>query len=898
MQALVCHKFNLSANQQQHLHTLTPNFGGNGFGEMVYLRTYSRRKENDKPENWADTVTRVTNGTFSILKTHSIKHVLPWDEEYWQNIAKDFSNYMFDMCFLPPGRGLWAMGTNYVNERGSMALNNCAFVSTIDLKKAAEWAMDGLMCGCGVGFDTEWNNKLYKPLGLDVKTKRLNSDKNLGSEKITYEVPDSREGWVTSMGMILHAYLQENQPTPVFDYSKVRPAGVPIKGFGGTSSGPGPLIKLHQRLFAYLNCYYSIQEGMKIKVAINNMILQLTDTEDYKKLCKSAGLDKIKDGKKSKVYAKKYAKHVSNIENKTYGSTRLIADIFNAIGACVVAGNVRRSAQIAIGNIDDDEFIKLKDFNLNPERSSIMWMSNNTVKFTDTKQFSSNVKKVVNQLKSNFNGEPGIYNAVNVQRHGRVDKYHDPNDKWTREQEPDLATGVNPCITGDTWIKVLKSGMCEKYTDIVKVKDLIGKQFIAMINGQKYRSTEQGFWSTGIKQVYEIDSFSAESIKATANHQFLRRCKTSDMLPCYNYQWTEVKDLRVGDYIAVDNGSDDYAEINSIKPMGEEEVYDCTIPNAACYIANSFISHNCGEVVLESFELCNLSEVFPSRCTDENGDFNQEKYLKSIELATIYASIVSLLPTHSPVTNQVIARNHRIGVSLSGVTLLLGQMNHTDLIDILKLGYREVRKVNTKMAKMNGVPASIRVTTVKPSGTISQLVGVPSGIHFPISNRYVIRTVRSSNNDRITKFLIDKGVPHEEAINEDNTTVFSFPLDQGNTRSTSEVTIWEQLELAKLMQHWWSDNSVSVTINYDPKTELNILEEAISTALPHVKSLSFLPKDNGTYKQAPYQPITKEKYEELINAFPKIDWSEYLKGDSTDGQMPRFCDGDTCLLSS
>lgn len=704
----VKYKFELPEAIKNKLYNMSPVFGHNGLGELVFYRTYSRRKASGGQENWVDTIIRVVEGVMSIYKSHMITHYLAWSDAEYYDFIEEFAIYMFEMKFLPPGRGLWAIGTEYVNKRGSMALNNCAFATTTDLKTAVTWTMNALMCGCGVGFDTLFNGRIYKP-----------------TNQARFIVPDSREGWVESVGHILENYLKPNGYVIEFDYSQIRKEGSKINGFGGTASGPGPLIKLHERMVAYLNCYYRITNGMSVNDSICEMIKELIDVEE------SYNTDLIKQ--------------VKDIPNKTYGLTRLIADIFNAVGACVVAGNVRRSSEIALGKAADEEFRKLKDFTVNPERSPIMWMSNNTVQLEKTSDFSDYIPSIAKQLTDNHNGEPGIYNMINTKL-GRVGKQYDDSDIWTREREKDNAIGINPC----------------------------------------------------------------------------------------------------------------------------------------------------GEVPLESFELCDLAETFPGKCL-KDGKFNMNIFLKAVEFATFYASVVSLLPTQSTLTNAVIARNHRIGVSLSGTVVVSEEIGYSGMVDVLKAGYKKVREINTKIMSKAGVPASIRVTVIKPSGTVSQLAGVPPGIHYPPESRYVIRRIRVSIFDKICQHLIKSGIPYEKDTYSDNTMVFEFPVDQGNTRSVKDVTVWEQLKMAELYQRWWADNSVSFTANYDIATEALYLEEAIATTAPNIKSVSFLPKSNTVYAQAPYEEISKEKYEELTASLPIIDWLSYASGSTSDGEMPLYCDGDKCI---
>lgn len=215
-----------------NLDNRKPRFGYDGFGEFIFYRTYSRVKKNGHQETWADVVTRVINGLMSIRKHHYIVNRIEWDEKRWQEYASEMAIYMFDMKWLPPGRGLWAMGTETVVRCGSMALNNCSFTtlgSNDTLSNDLHWLMDALMLGVGVGFEALRDDlKLYKPVG-----------------KYQYIIPDSREGWCDSIKLLLDAYTKPNRHEPEFDYSEIRAKGQPIRGFGGIASGSEPLRSLH-----------------------------------------------------------------------------------------------------------------------------------------------------------------------------------------------------------------------------------------------------------------------------------------------------------------------------------------------------------------------------------------------------------------------------------------------------------------------------------------------------------------------------------------------------------------------------------------------------------------------------------------------------------------------------
>jgi len=226
--------FALSSEYIEKLYRLKPQFGYDGFGEIVFFRTYSRVKADGSQENWHDVVIRVINGTMSIRKDWYKRNYVEWDEAYWQRYAYDMAVAMFKMHWLPAGRGLWAMGTQFVFERGSMALNNCGFTvlgGNDRLSDDLHWMMDALMLGVGVGFEAVRDDlKIYKPVGTFV-----------------HYVQDSREGWADSWKLLIDAYTKPNHRKPIFKYDLVRKKGLPIRGFGGLASGPGPLMELHER---------------------------------------------------------------------------------------------------------------------------------------------------------------------------------------------------------------------------------------------------------------------------------------------------------------------------------------------------------------------------------------------------------------------------------------------------------------------------------------------------------------------------------------------------------------------------------------------------------------------------------------------------------------------------
>jgi len=304
------------------------------------------------------------------------------------------------------------------------------------------------------------------------------------------------------------------------------------------------------------------------------------------------------------------------------------------------------------------------------------------------------------------------------------------------------------------------------------------------------------------------------------------------------------------------------------------------------------------EIPLNDKELCNLSEVFPPRC---NGVMD---LIKSLTHATFYSSTVALLATHRPETNAIIAKNRRIGVSLSGIAQWAsmkadtdmgkywGDMNYTKLTTYLRRGYKTVKEENIRLAAEAGVPASIRVTTVKPSGSISLLAGCTPGVHYPVS-RFAIRRMRIGEDSPLIPALIAANIPHEPDTYSDNTLVFEFAIDHGDLRACAEVSPWEQFSVVAMMQRCYADNAVSASIYFDQEKDKDDIEKLLAMYLPVLKSVSMMPTQTDVYAQAPYEKIDEATYEQRRNDYKNPDFGN-VKDNVPVGS--KFCTNDSCML--
>lgn len=304
----------------------------------------------------------------------------------------------------------------------------------------------------------------------------------------------------------------------------------------------------------------------------------------------------------------------------------------------------------------------------------------------------------------------------------------------------------------------------------------------------------------------------------------------------------------------------------------------------------------CGEILLRPNQFCNLTEVVI------DADDTYEDLAEKVRIATILGTWQSTLSNFKYIRKSWkdnTEEERLLGVSLTGIfgNKLTGTL-HKNLPNTLD-GLRELAVgENAIEADLLGIEHSAAVTTVKPSGTVSQLTGVSSGIH-PWYSKYYIRTVRADNKDPMTAFLKDFNVPNEpDVMKPDATTVFSFPIAAPkNAVVTEDLSAIDHLEVWKIYRQHWTEHNPSVTINVKEDEWIDVAAWVYDN-FDHVGGVSFLPASEHTYKQAPYQEISKEEYNEMVKAMPsRIPWESlplYELEDTTSGSQELACTAGAC----
>jgi ribonucleotide reductase alpha subunit len=295
----------------------------------------------------------------------------------------------------------------------------------------------------------------------------------------------------------------------------------------------------------------------------------------------------------------------------------------------------------------------------------------------------------------------------------------------------------------------------------------------------------------------------------------------------------------------------------------------------------------CGEISLASYECCNLSELYLNNIT------SKEELNLCAKLLYKTQKAIAALPFIHEETNRIVHKNMRLGLGVTGICQSL------DKVEWLDACYKELRKFDKEWSKERGWNRSIKLTTIKPSGTLSLLGGSTPGVH-PAYSKYYIRRVRMASNDVLVSYCRDLGYNIEYVVNFDgsenhDTVVVEFPCETPDgALFADDMGVTKQLEMVKKLQEVWSDNAVSVTAYYSD-SELGELKKWLSENYENgIKSVSFLLRQKHGFKQAPYEEITKEVYENKKSKVkPIIIINQNIGNDALEGIE---CEGGVCPI--
>jgi ribonucleoside-diphosphate reductase alpha chain len=309
----------------------------------------------------------------------------------------------------------------------------------------------------------------------------------------------------------------------------------------------------------------------------------------------------------------------------------------------------------------------------------------------------------------------------------------------------------------------------------------------------------------------------------------------------------------------------------------------------------------CGEILLRSRGLCNLTEVIVKE-NDTLGSLADKVKIATI-LGTVQSSLTNFKYLRKSWKDNA-EEERLLGVSMTGQfghEVLNGSKGIEELVKMLDILKEVAIEVNKVYSEKIGINQSVAITTVKPSGTVSQLTNSSSGMH-PWHSKFYIRTVRADNNDPMTEFLKSIGVSNEpDVMAPESTTIFSFPIAAPVSAVTrNDITAIQHLEIWKAYKQHWTEHNPSITINVKDSEWIEVANWVYEN-WDVVGGLSFLPYDGGQYKQAPYQECSEHEYNEFKSNDKTIDWSflqYYEFEDNTTGSQTLACTAGNCDVVS
>jgi len=576
------------------------------------------------------------------------------------------------------------------------------------------------------------------------------------------------------------------------------------------------------------------------------------------------------------------------LENKREGERLTsieVYDIMCHIANAVLAGGIRRSATICIFDKDDYDLLSSKSgdwHELNPQRGR----ANNSATLFRGETTHDEFLSVWHRTEMSNSGEPGIF--------------------WTADKE----YGCNPCcVSGDTQV----------LTNIGNVRiDSIDKNVHThvIVNGVEYKL--KNWLHTGRKGVYKVTLANGMSVKVTHDHK----------LKTVNGEFIRCDELETGDIIQLNEPTESSlqdnkknrsilkSQVSSVEYVGEEDVYDIEVDDVHEFSANGIIVHNC-EISLRSKGFCNLCEVNVSDVTSQR-DLN-ERVKAAAFIGTLQAAYSNFHYLREEWQENA-EDSALLGISMTGICS--GAVLKLDL----EAAAKKVKEENFRVAKLIGINPSKRTTCVKPSGTSSIVLGCSSGIHAWF-NDYYIRRVRVGKSEAIYSFLKTN---HPELVVDDvyrphDTAIIEIPMAAPRGAILRTETAIDMLERVKKFSLEWikgghkegpNRHNVSATVYIDrlrryrkegdnyifdpngPMNEWEAVGDWMWVNQENYNGISVLPYDGGSYRQTPFEDITKERYLELIKKMPSsINFKAIIEEeDNTDLKGEAACAGGQCEL--
>lgn len=990
-----------------------PNFGYNGLGEFVFYRTYSRLKPDNKKESFIDVLKRVVEGCYEIQRRHCRKIHVPWDYNKAQSSAQEMFERMWQFKFLPPGRGLWCMGTQFMWERGGAALNNCfageteiitrdgikrindvvgttqtlltiggkwveAPIKSFGMQKLSKITLQrrNVQHVIYATADHRWFVKDKRTIDSEVvlagtrqeqsaiRLEKLKSIKHAGYKEITTSQLDinhrlrlvfgcgingnvrpsvfgiahgicfgdgtlghdseSTSSYLYLVGQKNAELLKYFGPSHTsFDSSKGKDGAIRVADIPRAFKRPPNLRESRSYLYGWLAGYFAADgrignKGTSASICSSKYenILLVRDVcailgigtysinKQFKKIRHDDGRITEHIGyslnmmlahlrpeffllqehrRRFEFWESKRKSRIFDWDIVSVEETNRFEEVYCAqvpkhhaftLAGNILTGNCAFVSTQDIANNTSEPFCFLMDMSLLGVGVGFDTRGKNTTKVQKPLLFHTDYK-------------------IEDSREGWVESTRLIIDSFTSNPKiGDLSfdySAIRPAGTPIRGFGGFASGpgvLMELHNklrtffgtrigsllnarDIVDVMNMIGATVVA---GNVRRSSEISFGEHDDKDYTEMKDYTKYPDECRA----WRWVSNNSVLASVGMDYREIaKQTSL-------NGEPGYVWLENMRDFGR--LIDGKQPGIDGRVMGA---NPCSEQSLESHELCCLVETFPYMHD------NADDYLRTLKSAYLYAKSVTLLSTHNARTNSVMLRNRRIGLSQSGIVQAFEKFGRRAVLhDFCDAGYHEVRRWDKIYSEWLCIPQSIKITSVKPSGSVSLLVGATPGIHYPEA-RWYWRRVRISRTSLLVKILMDAGYDVELSITDPETVVVKFASGD-DIRPVSEVSIWEQTVNVVDYQTYWCDNQPSVTIKFKPE-EADQVPLILQAFEDRLKAISFLPHVNHGYAQAPYEPTTKDEVDAYNAKLKPINFSSWI-GEDADAAAVKFCDGDTCSV--
>lgn len=939
--------------------------------QYIHLSRYARWLEDEKRrETWEETVDRYAS---------FFKGRFP-DSFPQQRIADAIKH----LDVMPSMRALMTAGPAL--DKDEVAGFNCSFVA-VDHVRSFDEILYILMCGTGVGFSVERQHIANLPTISET----------MHPCDATIVVPDSKVGWASSFRQLLS--LLYNGQIPTWDVSKIRPAGVKLKTFGGRASGPRPL----EDLFAFTVEMFTKAAGRKLNsVECHDLVCKIADivvvggvrrsalislsnlSDDRMRVAKSGqwwvdngqralannsaaytekpdmelfmeewmALVKSKSGERgifNRVAAKKKVlesgRRNPNHEFGTNPSLRAGTLVLTSDGIIPIEQLEGMEFDVPVGNGDIAPAI-CRLSSPSAELFEITFASGR--KHYATKEHKwpmlGGGKKTTEELVSGDRIPTGVRSLPDTgsaqdEEKGFLAGYWLGNGWATTRQDdgsaqygicvPDRRADLVPRLRSvlaeigvDTSFPRRPNGTYEFNTTSASFKGMLAEAGLSNKNqtsfeqvwansGRFLRGLFDGLIASDGHSEADRTSFSSKNpalrdlvadLAYFIGYKPTLRFRTSDVRITksdgkqYSYPNYVIHTARWGTTSSVRHEHDTVVCVAATGMF--EPVWDLSVSHHDhTFVIPGMVTGNCGEIILRPNGFCNLTEVVVRA-----GD-TLDQLMDKVEIATIMGTFQSTLTNYRYIRSiwKKNAEEERLlGVSLTGIMdhEILNKANQTTA-DWLSLLRAHAVKVNAEWAEKLGIPASAAITTVKPSGTVSQLVDSASGIHPRYSN-YYIRTVRADKKDPLAKFMRAAGFYVEDCVMKpDSTDIFSFPVKApAHATFRNDLTAIQQLEHYLVVKNNWCEHNPSITV-YVRDNEWLAVGDWVYNHFDDIGGVSFLPHTDHVYRQAPYTECTKETYEALAENMPNVSWDglrDIEKEDATTGNKELACTAGVCEL--